>query len=217
MARRLGPMLSPWSLERSARDLLVADRSLTGLYLDELNRQAGFPAVRVERPLSVKVRWRASRFSEDMLPGLVLVNAGTVGVPDRDGEGRYSAVWQMTVAAISQATDEDVGREVASDLCTAATLVLLQHWSKVDARVGFVRWIGAVTTDVDVDGDERSRCIFANGLQFGVADCLSDLAGLPADWDEPDPPIGQPPLDTGELGRVGSAAVVSAVPVDTPV
>ncbi len=204
--RVLGPIVSTWSLERAARDLLLSDRNLIGAYLDEINRQAGATSVRVERPRSVKARWRASRFSDDQLPAIVLINAGTVGDPTRDGEGLYSATWLMAVAAISQATSEDVAREVASDLSWAATAVLAQMLPKVDDRVVSAVW-GGEEPPIDLDGDERSRCIFGQRLLITVQDVLCDLSGLPAGWDEQDPPFGQPPLNTGDLLTVLTTSV----------
>lgn len=217
MARLLGPIVSEWAFERTARDLLQPDRNLIGLYADEVNRQAGAPNIRIERPRSVKVRWRARRFADDQLPALIIVNAGTVGEPHRDGDGLYTATWQMTVAAVSQASDEDVAREAASDLCCAATAVLVQMLPRVDDRIIAATWAGAVSTDIDVAGDERSRCIFARGVYVTVQDILGDLAGLPATWDESDPLLGQPARDSGDLQTVQSATVQSAVPTDEPV
>lgn len=206
MPRTLGPLFSSWSLEQAARGLLYPDRGLLGAYLDEISRQVGQAAVRVERPRSVTVRERASRFADEQLPTIILVCPGTIGEPQRDGEGLYSATWQMTVAAVSQATDPDIARAVASDLCVAATAVLLHELPRLPGVVSAM-WAGEAADDVPIGNDQRSRAIMARGIEITVQDIVCDLAGLPDDWDTADPPMGQPPLDTGDLQTVLSAGL----------
>lgn len=212
--RTLGPLISSWSFERAAQQLLVADRGLVGIYADEVARQLG-ESIRIERPRSVVVRGTAERFSEDQLPGLILRCRGTVGEPVRDGEGLHSAVWSMSVIAVAQGVDINVTRSVACDLCAAATAVLLQHLVKVDSRIAFVRWDGEDSDEIDLGGDDRSRSVVGRGLLIGVNDVVCDLAGLPAAWDVADPPIGLPPLDAGERQTVLSAGV-TVTPTDEP-
>jgi hypothetical protein len=212
--RRLGPIISSWSIERAMRDLLLPDREppLIGLYEDEVNRQFGTPDVRVERPRSVKVRWSISRFADDQLPAIIVLAGGTVGAVNRDSEGLYTATWAMMVAGVAQASDEDIAREVASDLSKAAAAVVVHMLPKVDGRVISAQWNGE-DQPIDLAGDERSRCAFGQRLQITVADHLCDLGGLPADWDEADPPMGEPPIDAGDLGTVEEVAV-EVVPVE---
>lgn len=212
--RVLGPLISSWSFERAAQQLLVADRGLIGIYADEVSRAMG-ETIRIERPRSVVVRGTAERFSDDQLPGLILRCRGTTEPPRRDGEGLYSAVWSMSVIAVAQGVDINVTRSVACDLCTAATAVLLQHLVKVDSRIAYVRWEGEDSDEIDLGGDDRSRSVVGRGLLIGVNDVLCDLAGLPAAWDTADPPIGQPPLDAGALETVQSADV-TVTPTDGP-
>jgi hypothetical protein len=208
----LGPLISSWSLERVARDLLMPDRNLIGLYLDDVVRQTG-ASVRSERPRTVAVREKARRFSDEQLPALVIVCPGTIADPERDGEGLYTATWAMTVFAVTQTTDADLGRQLASDLCCAASAVLVQTLPRVDSRVIAARWAGEATDDIDVSPDQRSRCIFGRGVLVTVGDVLCDLAGVLADWDIEDPPIGEPAVDLDPLATVDTVSV-TATPVE---
>ncbi len=216
--RTLGPLVSSWSFEAAAQQLLVRDRNLIGVYCDEVTRQMG-ETVRIERPLSVLVRETASRFPEDQLPGIILECSGTIGDPERAGDGMYSADWAMNVIAVTQGNDIDVTRSLACDLCTAATAVLLHGLVQVDDRVVGVRWAGEDSIELDGEQqDQRSRSVVGRGLVIRVQDIVCDFSGLPAGWDEPDPPMqGSPPLDTGDLGTVLTAEVESAVPTSEPV
>lgn len=209
----LGPLVSSWSFERVARDLLEPDRNLIGLYLDEVVRQTGANGVRSERPRTVAVRERAARFADEQLPALIVVCPGTIDDAARDGEGFYSATWQMTVAAVTQATDPDLARELASDLCCAAAAVLVQMLPRVDSRILWARWSGEATDDIPLGNGRRSRCIFARGIRMAVDRVLCDLTGPPADWDIPDPPIGGEPVDLDPLGTVETVHV-AAIPVE---
>lgn len=208
----LGPLVSSWTLERAARDLLMPDRNLIGLYLDEVVKQTG-AAVRSERPRTVVVREREARLSDEQLPALIIVCPGTVDDPERDGEGMYRATWFMTVAAVVQSSDGDLARQLASDLCCAASGVLAQMLPRVDGRVLATRWAGEATDDVPMRNDHRSRCIFGRGILLSVGDVLCDLAGVPADWDVPDPPIGDEPVDLEPEPTVDTVSV-TATPVE---
>jgi hypothetical protein len=208
----LGPLVSSWTFERVARDLLEPDRNLIGLYLDEVVRQTG-ATVRSERPRTVAVRQKARRFADEQLPALIIVCPGTVGEPERGGDGSYAAAWQMTVAAVTQATDDDVGRALASDLCCAAAGVLVQMLPRVDSRVVATRWAGEASDEVDVGANGRSRCIFGRGVLVTVQDVVCDFGGPPTTWNVPDPPISDAPVDLGDLGTVETVSV-TVTPVE---
>lgn len=223
MTRVLGPLVSSWSFEQAARMLLLPDRNVLGLYLDELARQTG-ENVRIERPRSVLVRETASRFAEDQLPGIILRCSGTVGEPTREGDGTYTADWAMSVIAVTQATGTgnggpadgfSIARSTASDLCAAAAAVLIHYLPRVDSRVVSVRWDGEDSAELDLGDDQRSRSVVGRGLVITVQDILCDLAGLPDLDDAPlDPPIGEPAEDAGDLLTVDSVdATVTPVEV----
>lgn len=209
----LGPLVSSWSFERIARDLLAPDRNLIGLYLDAVVAQNGGNGERSERPRAVYVRERASRLSDEQLPALILVCPGTVGDLERDGEGYYSGWWAMTIAAVTQSANEDLGRQLASDLCCAATAVVVQGLPRADPRIVSAHWAGEATDDIPMGKDHRSRCIFGRGVIVGVERVLCDLAGVPADWNVPDPPFGEPPVDLGDPTTVDTVSV-TATPVE---
>ena len=213
--RVLGQLVSTWTIERAARAVL-RDERIVGAYLDEITRQdtaAGQPVDRVERPRSVSIRERVSRFSDEQLPALILVCPGTTDTPRRDGEGLYSATYAFGVTAVAQATDEDLARELAGILAAAGAAILLHRLPSLDERVTSVRWDGEASDDVTVAPDQRSRAIVTRGLLIGLQDLVCDLSGLPAGWDEADPPVGQPPLDPGALETV-LAADVTVTPTD---
>ncbi len=215
--RTLGAIVDTHSIEQAIVGILLPSRNLLGVWMDEVSRQQPQDnTVRIERPRTVKARWTISRFVEDQLPALLLLNGGTPGTPYRDSEGRYQATWSMVIAAVAQGTDENVTRGIASRMSRAAMGVIASSLAAADGRIGSVLWAGE-EDPIDMTSGDRTRCAFGQRFTVTVGDILCDLAGLPVDWDEPDPPIGQPALDPGELGSVQSAAVVSAVPVDEPV
>lgn len=213
--RLLGDLVDTHSIERAIVEVLRPSRNLIGVWSDEVSRQQPeHSSVRIERPKTVKVRWSISRFADQQLPALLVMNGGTLGESYRDGEGRYQATWSMLVAAVVQGTDEDVTRGQASRMSRAAMGVLASMLPKVDARIGAVMWRGEEEPiDYRSKDDVRSRCAFGQRFTVTVGGIMCDLAGLPVDWDETDPPMGEPPLDTGELGTVESARVESAEPV----
>jgi hypothetical protein len=204
MPRLLGPIVSTFAIERTAKELLAPDRGLIGLYLDEATRQDtadGQPVDRLERPRSVVIRERITRLSDRQLPALILNCPGTIGDPVRDGDGRISARFAIGVTAIVQANGEDLGRELASLTAAAASALLLQCLTPAtEGRLSNVRFQGYSSTDVDFADDARSRCIVTAGLEMDVADILNDSAGPPPEL--ADPPLGNPPVDAGDLPTV---------------
>jgi hypothetical protein len=213
--RVLGPLVHSYSVERAAARILNPDHGLIGVYLDETARQdrasISDPVDRLERPRAVRIRERVRAFSDDQLPALIIVSPGTIGPTRRDGEGNYSATWSLGVTAVTQSTGEDVGRETAAMLATAAADVLLHYLPRVDDRIRNVTWEAEATTDTPMD-DARSRHACTRELHVTVEDVVSDFAGA-YELTFDDPPLGDPALDTGDRQTVLTTGL-EATPVE---
>lgn len=215
MTRVLGPLVSPFALERAARDLLLPEANLLHFYLDEVTRadraSEDDPVDRVERPRTVSIRERASRFADEQLPAIILVVPGTTGNPRRGGDGMYSATYALGCCAVVQSTGEDMARELASILAVAGAAVLMQNLPGADDRISNVRWDGDAFDEGSLEPDQRSRCIATRGLLVDVYDMVTDLGSPPLAV--PDPPLGEPPADPGDLLTVESTEV-TVTPVE---
>lgn len=230
-SRRLGPFVTPWSLRRAARELLLGDH--LGIYCDEIVRQQtplGHPVARIERPHDVICRELPLRTrAEERLPLIVIGCPGTLDdVRYRAGDGEYQGTLKLEVQALTSAADDLIGGETASILALAATALLLQALPRA---TGFTtRWIGSVAGDptgdralapAPLDGvsvnvharAESERALHAEGHVLAVSGVLlSDLGG-PLPLDLRDPPLEDPPADPGELPAV-EEIVLTTTPVE---
>jgi hypothetical protein len=225
-SRALGPLVTPWSLRRAARELLLGGH--LGIYLDEIVRQqtrAGYPLLRIERPNDVLLRETPRVRAEEQLPALVVGCPGTIDdVRYRAGDGEYHGTLKLQVHAITSAADELIGGETASILALGATALLLQE---LPLTTGFTtRWSGTVAGDPTGDRgqapppqdtlgvnvnvrDEAERTLHAEGHVLAVSGVLlSDLGGpLPAALR--DPPIEDPALDLEDGPSVEEIALTT--------
>lgn len=232
-SRVLGPFVTPWSLRRAARELLLGDH--LGIYLDEIVRQqtpTGYPVARIERPLDVICREHPRARPEERLP---LISVGCPGTLDdvryRAGDGLYQGTLQLVVHALTSAADELIGGETASILALGAAALLLHE---LPLKTGFkVRWVGVVAEEVATDrapapgpldhlsvnvnvSAEAERTLHAEGHVLAVSGVLlSDLGGpLPAELR--DPPIEDPALDLEDGPRVEEIALTTTPVEEIP-
>jgi hypothetical protein len=181
--------------------------------MDHLTRLEG-PTDRVERPKSIRVRTRLSRLAEDQLPTLVLICPGTTGEALRDGDGNYKAQYSVGVAAVTQSTSEQVGREQANVISTAAALLLMQCLTRASESVTSVVWEDDSSDDTDID-DQRSRHVFTHTLTVTVDDVMND-EGFPSVLDGLNDPLssGTGDNDLGSYLTVESTEL-TITPVET--
>ncbi|ADB50163.1 hypothetical protein [Conexibacter woesei] len=214
--RLLGPFVTPWSLKRAARELLLSER--LGIYVDEIVRQqtpVGRPVLRIDRPRDVVIREQARRRTEDQLPLIVLACPGSVDVRHRASDGTYTGTLRLEVHAVTAVSGDDVGAETASLLALGAANLLLHELPRA---TGFqVRWLGVLAGDppeLEGDGDAAldghdDRLLHAEGHVLAVSGVLlSDLGG-PLPLDLRDPPLEDLPADPGELPSVEEIALTT--------
>ncbi|MDW5597667.1 hypothetical protein VSS74_25170 [Conexibacter stalactiti] len=225
-SRALGPFVTPWSLRRAARELLLGHH--LGIYLDEIVRQqtpVGHPVTRIERPLDVICRERPRARAEERLPLLAVGCPGTLDdIRYRAADGHYEGTLKLVVHALTSAADELIGGETASILALGAATLLLHE---LPLRTGFkVRWLGVVaespaddparapapldhlSVNVNVSA-EAERTLHAEGHVLAVSGVLlSDLGG-PLPPELRDPPIEDPALDLEDGPRVEEIALTT--------
>ena len=182
-------------VEKVMLDLLQPDRGLIGMYMDHITRSDRASETdsvdRVERPRSVRCRTRIDRLPEDQLPSMILISPGTSDVT-RGGDGVYQAAYSVGVLAVTQASDEFLGREIVAIQSLAAAALLVQCLPLALPEVS-VRWVGETNTDADALGptDDRSRHSALHEITVYVPAALGDL-GEPPTLDGIDPEDNDP-------------------------
>lgn len=194
-----GQIFTPHILEERIKTLLG---EWMPTYLQEVELQSLGPSERgkLEIPKSIVSRNEFSKFPEDQLPMLVVINAGVADDPIRDGESIYGAWWAIGIGIIVSAKDEESTARACGIYSAAVRGVMIQKGGTVSQGV---EWADETYDDVPTD-DDQSRTLRAARLIFRVyIDDVVQSWGGPAEPAEPDPDVQPgsewPTADTVEV------------------
>lgn len=188
-----GPLVFGDDVERAVIDTLKL--WLPGTYLPEVAERAGYAELPDIRSYRVWPEAAPERWAEDQLPVVAIASPGTRGEPRHEGDGEYSASWELAVGVIVSArTEAETGR-LAKVYSAAIRMVLLQHSSLGGVAAG-VTWLEeSYTEPIDAE-DRRSLAAGISGFEVEVRGTVNDTIG-PA---EPTPPIdGSWPQEISEV------------------
>jgi len=152
-------------------------------YLQELELQTNRPRGVLPPPRSYTTQASLETLGDDQLPCCVIVSPGLVEAPWHDGEGSYTALWQLGVGVIVSAKTE-VNTKALSKLYGAAVRgCLLQKGA--GGYLSGVQWMDESYDDLDID-DERTLGVAI--VEFSVqVESVVNRYGGPADPTPPDP------------------------------
>lgn len=157
-----GRMLDAYQIEVATIQVLT---DFTQYYLREKERQVGREPGLIPLPKSIT---RVNSFSramlENQLPSIVVVSPGLAGPPLKDGRGLYRATWQLGIALINSAMDDDSTNEIVKIYSAALRLLMLQQ--KIDLE-GF-RGTTWIDENYDQIQPERSRNLSVGENLFEV-------------------------------------------------
>lgn len=176
----LGPVLLVDEIEQA-----VVDHFMTWeeTYLSEVERAKNEQTRALPQIASFQTRNEFDKFPEDQLPALVVVSPGIVeGSIEREGDGSYSALWDVGIAVVSSGQDETTTRQVRSMYGAVLRMVFLQH---KDISIGIVeKWVDESYKDIPVDAS-RSVSVVQLIFQVRVEDILRESEGLREPLEDP--------------------------------
>jgi hypothetical protein len=158
-------------------------------YLRELERQDGYQEGALPMVRSWTVANDVVKFPEEQLPAVVVVSTGVAAQPRIDGDGVYTAVWDIAVSAICSAASREASNEFAKLYLAAATAILVQQ-IPADGLISGVDWAGLTYTEFP-QMRMRMQAEAKAALLVTVTDVLSRFRG----------PL-QPDDDPADLGTV---------------
>ncbi len=198
----LGPILTADHVEQAALDTLKA---WMPTYLAEMERQTGRPAGSVPMVRSWSTLNQFAHWTEDQLPGVILVSPGLAQHPTRRGDGSNWARWTLGVGIVVSARDQPTTNALAKLYAAAVRACLLQHPSLGGKSEG-LGWTDERYTDVPSD---QARSVAGAQLIFWVEykDVVNDQMGPPF----PAQPSPTPLTDPGD-GPVVRTHTTSVTP-----
>lgn len=168
MTSLFGPFIDPEEIEQAAKTTLVA---WIPTYLREIERVKELDQGALSNPRSyvtiseAEPDWKA----EDQLPVVLLLSPGTEGVPQRQGDGGYSASWALAVGVVASARDQEATRRLVRMYGLAVRTILVQKGSLgIRAKT---HWQGERHSDLN---PESSRTIAIHISEFLVE--IDDVA-----------------------------------------
>lgn len=181
-------------------------------YLGELERVEGYTPNAIQRPRGVITSSEFSKWPEDQIPVVVILNLGLAGKPERHADGKYDASWLVGIAAIVSDRDHSSTRDLGFTYLTAIRAAILQHKMlksdlHPDGFANFSMWHDETYGDIAFNESRTlgaGRCIF----EIGVEDVMTEFAGPRVPYDDPtlepaDWPAAQEPVITAQPATIG--------------
>lgn len=173
-------MFSPYELDTAVEAILrVWFRTYLNQACLDLSDNRIFPIPRTYKRTSEFVQW-----SEDSLPGVIIVNSGVIGEPTMRGSGSYGAWWRITLGIIVGSTSQNDTSYAVKLYATAARALMVQN-QDVGGIASGVNWKGETYDEGPV---EKSRSLGVATVMFDIfmEDVVSKFAG-PTEPVPPDP------------------------------
>lgn len=176
---------------KSAAELEEATISILELwmetYLREMEIQVGIPIKTVARPRSYSRKNRVDdTYVEEQLPKIIVICPGLSDPPRAEGTGDYRATWNLGVAVLVSAKDEQSTRALAQFYAAVVRAILLQRPSLGGKATG-VTWQDEQYDEFEPDaGSTRSLCAAQSYFLVEMEYVTNRLKG-PAEPIGPDP------------------------------
>lgn len=214
VAERVGPLLSPWTLEEAAVETLR--KWAWPSYIEEVERQNGLAYGSVQEVDAPAIRGAAdlTEWMADELPVILVVCEKPTGTPERYASSGYVARYTMTVGAVTLAATVDEERYARRDasLIVAACMGAIGQQLSVD-HPGLV--VEVMMTDAPqvevIDPDIRTEWEGQVTFEVTVCPVLDDTRGLDTPTPPEDVPTDYPNVETTNLDLEG-VPVTESIP-----
>src|SRR5665213_1156903 len=145
----------PQVLESDTEDIL---QEWFPTYIQEVESQVGLTMGTVVPPVNYTSRNKYDALKGEELPKCVVKSPGLVGVPTKDGQGKYRATWRLGIGLATVAPDEATAQLNAQILGMAAVAIMLQE----GGSLGYVSWVDWQSSDLPIqDQLKQYRAISA--------------------------------------------------------
>jgi hypothetical protein len=162
-------------------------------YLAEIERQKGITAGSLQAPRSYVTRNEFTKWPEDQLPALVVVNFGTAGDPKREGGGEYRVPWTLGVGAVLGARDKPFTHRLTRLYGSAIVAAILQHQS-LGEYAESTHWDQMSFNDIN-ERQGRTLASIQSIYTVSVRETINALEG-------PIQPVVPPTTDPGDWPEV---------------
>jgi len=163
------------------------------VYIQELELQLGRERGKVPVPRSWMIAGELEQLRENQLPGILVRSPGIANLPTHNGEGGYTAAWQLDLTGLISALDQDSTRAVAKLYGAAMRGIIVQKPSVNDFAINTV-WTGESYNDLPSPDGERNLTLVTVNCNMIVEDVVNRMGG-PRTYPSPDPP--QPATQPG--------------------
>jgi hypothetical protein len=187
--------------------VIAALRYWLPTHIAQVERErADVEAAVLARPLAESYATvQVEAWPDHRLPAIIVDTAGTIGTPDKDGDGFYYADWDVTVTALVRGRNMPETRWLASIYEGCVRRAMLMQDSR---QAGRVRWVGTDPVRPVFDEDDQGRymaaavgryvCEVERVAQDGAGPLLSEPDDLTDPYERPDP-SGNPDDEYGPL------------------
>jgi hypothetical protein len=178
-----------------------------GDYLSEVERQHGLVVGTLARPRAFVV---AERWPEDQLPAIVVEAPGTTDLPAADGQGRYSARFELVLTILVAASTGAL--ELSKLYALALRALAVQQPSALFMGVD---WVSERYPRPDLVGG-RTFYTAEVALEVHVPDVTNRHEGPPDEPGWPDPPPDDPNSPAWPVAA-SAELELDKTPIDEPV
>jgi hypothetical protein len=185
-----GPLVLPDQIENGVIQTLS---DWLPEYLPWVERMANRTPGTLPLPRSYVATNDLTRWPENQLPSVLVMNTGLAEEPTKDGRGNYTAKWAVGLSVVVGAADREEVDSLAK-LYTAAIRTVLLHKSDLHHLAEAVEWV-----DEGYDalpGDRKTRRQLAAGqaiFRVEVSGVAAKTAGPRAVREDPKPPYEDGP------------------------
>jgi len=164
------------------------------VYLRELEIQREFPDDQhLPEIRSFTTFSRLDRFDEQQIPGVVVFSPGLAGAPTMEGDGSYTAIWNVGVSVFVSAPTIAATNRLAK-LYTAALRAIMVQKQSLGGFANHVRWMDERYDDMFLPEDERTISSGTGLFEVAVTDVINKRGG-PRTY-----PFAEPPDPTAQPG-----------------